>query len=108
LRVDCLEPNIFETIQLLDKVKVNQIKIVLRPLLLQRAKQRGTWTLLRREDFKDIHDLYGENFKREYAKLENQGSKVKAFDWINKLFTIRNSEFEVHPEDQAEYDAMNK
>lgn len=85
------------------------IKVVFRPLLLERMKERGAWGLFHKN--KPLA-LYGSAFKKKYLGWEESGkftrSRVDARTYL--LFLLKNADQLVVDEaDRCEYDAlMNK
>ncbi|HEU5078260.1 MAG TPA: ribonucleoside-diphosphate reductase subunit alpha [Opitutaceae bacterium] len=64
-------------------------------LFMKRMESRGTWTLFRSNEVKDLHDLYGKKFEErylEYEKLAEQGKvhgqKIEALELWKKMLSM--------------------
>ncbi len=64
-------------------------------LFMKRMEARGTWTLFRANETKDLHDLYGQRFEEAYIRYEKladegkiHGQKVEALDLWKKMLSL--------------------
>jgi len=64
-------------------------------LFMKRMEARGTWTLFRANEVKDLHDLYGKNFEEAYVRYEKLaeeekifGQKIEALELWKKMLSM--------------------
>ncbi len=64
-------------------------------LFMKRMEARGTWTLFRSNEVKDLHDLYGRAFEKRYIEYEQlaeqgqiQGQKIEALELWKKMLSM--------------------
>ncbi len=64
-------------------------------LFMKRMEARGTWTLFRSNQVKDLHDLYGKKFEEAYVRYEQlaeegkiHGHKVEALELWKKMLSM--------------------
>jgi len=64
-------------------------------LFMKRMEARGTWTLFRSNEVKDLHDLYGRAFEQRYIEYEAlaeqgkiQGQKIEALELWKKMLSM--------------------
>ncbi len=64
-------------------------------LFMKRMEARGTWTLFRSNQVKDLHELYGQAFEKRYIEYEKlaeegkiQGQKIEALELWKKMLSM--------------------
>jgi ribonucleoside-diphosphate reductase alpha chain len=64
-------------------------------LFMKRMEARGTWTLFRSNEVKDLHELYGRAFEKRYVEYEAlaeqgkiQGQKIEALELWKKMLSM--------------------
>ena len=64
-------------------------------LFMKRMEARGTWTLFRSNQVKDLHELYGQAFEKRYVEYEKlaeegkiQGQKIEALELWKKMLSM--------------------
>ena len=64
-------------------------------LFMKRMEARGTWTLFRSNQVKDLHELYGQAFEKRYIEYEAlaeagkiQGQKIEALELWKKMLSM--------------------
>lgn len=64
-------------------------------LFMKRMEGRGTWTLFRSNEVKDLHDLYGKKFEEAYLRYEALaeqgkifGQKIEALELWKKMLSM--------------------
>jgi ribonucleoside-diphosphate reductase alpha chain len=62
---------------------------------MKRMENRGTWTLFRSNEVKDLHELYGRKFEERYVHYEKlaeegkiQGQKIEALELWKKMLSM--------------------
>jgi ribonucleoside-diphosphate reductase alpha chain len=64
-------------------------------LFMKRMEARGTWTLFRSNQVKDLHELYGQAFEKRYVEYEQLaeegkivGQKIEALELWKKMLSM--------------------
>jgi ribonucleoside-diphosphate reductase alpha chain len=64
-------------------------------LFMKRMEARGTWTLFRSNQVKDLHELYGQAFEKRYIEYEKlaeegkiMGQKIEALELWKKMLSM--------------------
>ena len=64
-------------------------------LFMKRMEARGTWTLFRSNQVKDLHELYGQAFEKRYIEYEQlaeqgkiAGQKIEALELWKKMLSM--------------------
>jgi ribonucleoside-diphosphate reductase alpha chain len=64
-------------------------------LFMKRMEARGTWTLFRSNQVKDLHELYGQAFEKRYVEYEQlaeegkiMGQKIEALELWKKMLSM--------------------
>ena len=64
-------------------------------LFMKRMEARGTWTLFRSNQVKDLHELYGQAFEKRYVEYEAlaeqgkiMGQKIEALELWKKMLSM--------------------
>ncbi|MBL9190760.1 MAG: ribonucleoside-diphosphate reductase subunit alpha [Opitutaceae bacterium] len=64
-------------------------------LFMKRMESRGSWTLFRSNEVKDLHDLYGKRFEEAYLRYEKMaedgqiyGQKIEALELWKRMLSM--------------------